>query len=1071
MHISLTSYFKFYHRSSYNLLLRFISIIIVPMILLLSSTNCGGGLEILFDGPDKQNQEDIILLDHITINPINPSVPLASYLQFTATAHYSDNSTQDITSSASWDSSETAIATINSSGHAETFFIGTTVITAEYDGQSANTVLTVSNKVLDHITISPTNPSVALGIDQQFTATAHYSDTSTLDVTASTLWNSSNTSVAIINAMGLAESISEGTTTITADYNGETANTTLTVSAKILDHITISPTNPSVALGIDQQFTATAHYSDESTQNVTGSTSWNSSNTAVATINGSGLAESLSEGTTTITANYSGETANTVLTVTAKVVDYITISPTNPSIGLGTDPQFTATAHYTDTTTLDVTGSTSWTSSNTAVATIDASGLAGTLTQGTTTITADYTGLIATTVLTVAPPVLDRISINQKNRTITLGTNLTYTGTAIYSDGSTQALGGFGNPNATWTSSDTSVATIIKVWSNVQANSQSAGTTTITAEYGGKTDSTSLTVTPPELDYITISPTNPTVPEDFFQQFTATAHYTDSSTADVTDLTSWSSSNTSVATIDASGMAQTYTAGTTTITAVYNGKSRTTVLTAIIESVSWPLSLANGRQENILSVTTDSYDCIIITGYARGRADFNGDGDTNDGIAESTFYGVVNTMSGMPNSDAFIAKYTSQGTLLWAKRLGSSEADRGNSVTTDSSDNIIVTGHINGDVSADLNGDGDNTDGTDETTGYGGANDIFISKFNSSGTFLWAIRRGGSGTDGGDSVATDPSGNILFAGEVYRFADLNGDRDMNDGWAENTYAGTDDIIVAKYSSSGSLIWAKRLGGADSDHAGGVASDSSGNVIFVGGVFDSGYLDGDRTLNRPFETSGLGAGDAFISKFSSSGTFLWGKRLSGWSADNARSVATDASDNVIVTGYVQAEDRADLNGDGDMNDGPAETDYGVTGSDVFITKFTSGGSHIWAKRLKSESNAHGESVATDASGNIIVTGYTHARIDLNGDGDYSDGAKESTSLGGSDIFISKFSSSGTFRWAKRLGGNNGDRGLGVAADSSGYIITVGYENYTSPNIWQSFCDGFIYVHSSSGVLQQ
>jgi trimeric autotransporter adhesin len=173
----------------------------------------------------------------------------------------------------------------------------------------------IGNNDLASFTISPLNTSIKPAATQQFSASGVFGDGSTRDITSSATWTSSNPAIATIDANGLATAVALGSTTITATDSGKTQNTTLTVSNKVVSSITISPTNQTIASLSTESFSATANYSDGTTATVTSSTTWTSSNTAAATINSSGVATGVAIGTTTITATFSGVSANTTLTV------------------------------------------------------------------------------------------------------------------------------------------------------------------------------------------------------------------------------------------------------------------------------------------------------------------------------------------------------------------------------------------------------------------------------------------------------------------------------------------------------------------------------------------------------------------------------------------------------------------------------------------------------------------------------------------------------------------------------------------------------------------------------------
>jgi hypothetical protein len=197
--------------------------------------------------------------------------------------------------------------------------------------------------VLVSIAVTPTAPAVALGRGQQFTATGTFSDSSTSDLTTAVTWRSSDTTVATVSnangSRGLASSAGTGSTTVSATDPGTgiASSTTLSVTPAVLVSIGISPLAPTVARGSGQQFTATGTYSDNSTQNLTTSVVWSSSNTAAATISNAsgsnGFASSVAQGATMITANHgaSSLSASTTLTVGDPVVFRSARSARSPS--------------------------------------------------------------------------------------------------------------------------------------------------------------------------------------------------------------------------------------------------------------------------------------------------------------------------------------------------------------------------------------------------------------------------------------------------------------------------------------------------------------------------------------------------------------------------------------------------------------------------------------------------------------------------------------------------------------------------------------------------------------------
>jgi hypothetical protein len=160
------------------------------------------------------------------ISPNDPSVPAGETVPFMAMGMYSDNSLQDLTNQVTWVSATTSVATISnatgSQGVATGVAVGTSNITATFDGVTGETKLTVTPAVLVSIAVTPANPTIAKGTTEQFDATGTYSDSSTQDLTSTVTWTSTKTAVATITATGLAKGVGTGTSTIDASLSGIT---------------------------------------------------------------------------------------------------------------------------------------------------------------------------------------------------------------------------------------------------------------------------------------------------------------------------------------------------------------------------------------------------------------------------------------------------------------------------------------------------------------------------------------------------------------------------------------------------------------------------------------------------------------------------------------------------------------------------------------------------------------------------------------------------------------------------------------------------------------------------------
>ena len=364
----------------------------------------------------------------VAVTPPNPSIAKGSTQQFTAIGTYTDNTTQNLTNTATWSSSAAAVATIGATGLTQSLATGSTTIRAVSGSVTSNLVtLIVSPPALVSIAMTPTSSSIAKGTTQQFTAIGTYTDNSTQNLTSTVTWNTSTPAVATIGATGLAQSLATGSTTIQAVSGSVSSNSaTLTVSPAILQSISVTPANPSIAKGTTMQFIAIGTYTD-STQDLTNIVTWSSSAPAVATINGTGVAQSLITGSTTIQAATSGLTSSPItLTVTAATLASLAVTPNAASVIAGNTVQFTALGTYSDGTVQDQTSAVTWASADISTATINTAGLAtGVRAGGPVSITAAQGGVVSGAAgLTVNSS--PTISTQPANQTATEGQTATF---------------------------------------------------------------------------------------------------------------------------------------------------------------------------------------------------------------------------------------------------------------------------------------------------------------------------------------------------------------------------------------------------------------------------------------------------------------------------------------------------------------------------------------------------------------------------------------------------------------------------------------------------------------------
>ena len=403
------------------------------------------------------------------------------------------------------------------------------------------------------------------------------------------------------------------------------------------------------------------------------------------------------------------------------------------------------------------------------------------------------------------------------------------------------------------------------------------------------------------------------------------------------------------------------------------------------------------------SVKVDGAGNIYTAGYFSGTVDF----DPGAGTTNLTSAGGV---------ESYVSKLNAAGDLLWAKSFGGTGTDLANSAAIDGSGNVYITGRFQ--ATADF----DPGAGTMNLTSLGG-NDVFVSKLNAAGEFVWARSFGGTGNDEAYSVAVDGSGNVHTTGYFSDTADF----DPGAGTVNVTSAGNFDAFVSKLNAAGDLVWAKTFGGADVDQPSSMTLDGSGNVYTTGRFSATADFDPGAGTSNLTATSA----DVFVSKLNTAGELVWAKAFGGSLSDSANSIAVDGSGNVYTTGYFY--NSADFD--------PSAGTTSLTsagGFDVFVSKLSASGALVWAKAFGGAGTEVGYSIALDGSGNLHTTGYFYNSADF----DPGAGTTNMTSAGSSDVFISKLNATGGLVWAKTLGGTTTDDGYSVTVDASSNVYTAG-----------------------------
>jgi hypothetical protein len=350
--------------------------------------------------------------------------------------------------------------------------------------------------------------------------------------------------------------------------------------------------------------------------------------------------------------------------------------------------------------------------------------------------------------------------------------------------------------------------------------------------------------------------------------------------------------------------------------------------------------------------------------------------------------------------------------------FGGTGIDRAQSMVVDAAGNIYTTGHFS--VTADF----DPSVGTSNLTSAGGL-DVFVTKQNSQGELLWAVRAGGTQDIQATSIAVDATGNVYVTGYFSGTADF----DPRPTDVLNLTAVAGDVFVWKLSPAGAVVWAKRAGGSGFDSGSSLAIDSAGDVYVTGQFIGTAEFN-DGGISSTLISDGAAA-DVFVWKMTSAGVIQVIVRLGGTGTDRSGDIGFDSAGSLYVTGDFQGT------ADFDPSAGTSANLTAVGSHDVFVVKLRNFVVQ-WAKRAGGSSFDNGTSIDFDSSGNVYVTGNFQGPADFTSNGN----PVTLTSAGQDEVFVWKLDSAGAGVWAKSAGSSGGDVGRSVVVDSSGNVYVTG-----------------------------
>lgn len=357
--------------------------------------------------------------------------------------------------------------------------------------------------------------------------------------------------------------------------------------------------------------------------------------------------------------------------------------------------------------------------------------------------------------------------------------------------------------------------------------------------------------------------------------------------------------------------------------------------------------------------------------------------------------------------------------LIWAKSFGGYGSDKGNALAIDGNGNVYTAGSFEGVVDFDPGA------GTTTLSSLG-LKDVFVTKSDASGNFIWAKSLGGSSQDEALGIAIDVFGGVYLTGF------FNAIVDFDPGAGTNLLGsnGNADAFILKLDGSGNFVWVNPVGAGADDVGNEIAIDASGDVI-VAGSFQNVV---DFNQSAAFDTlTSFGQTDIFVAKYNPSGNFVWAKKMGGASADLVSAMTLGGGGNVFITGL--------FSGTADFDPSSFTYTLNAIGNDIFIAKLDVLGNFYWSQQITGNpsGNRTAKAIASDGNGNIYTAGSFNNVVDF----DSSPATATLSSAGlNDDVFVLKINSSGNFVWVKQIGAASTESANGMDVDAVGNVYLNG-----------------------------
>ena len=460
-----------------------------------------------------------------------------------------------------WSSSNTQVATVSTAGVVLARSAGAARIAASVDGQSAVANITVTEREVASVQVTPVVVSVRVNRSVSLQARALDAEGGTLSGRSIT-WSSSNSGVALVNALGVVTALTPGATTITASSGGRSGQAAVTVTPEPVASIVVSPERDTLAVGTERALSAVIRDADGALL-TNRSIAWSVSDPNVATISSVGVVSALAPGTVTAVALSEGRVGQATIVVLQRLADAIVLTPSSSTVEAGATVQLLA--QVTDPNGNLLTGRIiSYSSSDVSIATVSSQGLVSARVPGVARITALSDGKTAVSTITVIAVPVAQVRVLPENANVTVGNTRALQAEARSASGNV-----ISDRTTTWTSGAPSIATVN---ASGVVTAVAPGTAIIVATVSGVSGSATIQVQPRSVALVTITPASSDIGVGAQQQLQATLRDAQGTVLSGRNIT-WVTSNESVVFVSSTGLLVGTGAGTATVTATSEGVS------------------------------------------------------------------------------------------------------------------------------------------------------------------------------------------------------------------------------------------------------------------------------------------------------------------------------------------------------------------------------------------------------------------------------------------------------------------------------------------------------------------